>query len=378
MLGTQSLSISYDEAVIFFESSNLAHYLSNFSTSFFGQNDLALRLPFIVLHLCSVWLLYKIGKTFLKRKIDRIMSAAIYALLPGVNTAALLVNNAGIVIFLTLLFLYLYMDGYKISSYIVLLFCLGVDNSFSILYVSLFFYALFTRKKDLLVIALVLFGASLYIYGFDTGGKPKGYFLDVFGVYSTIFSPLLFLYFVYALYRILIKEEKNILWFISFVALLLSLLLSFRQRLSLEDFAPYVVIAIPLMVKVFFNSYRVRLPEHRRWHKLVFTVVVVSLCANFALLFLNKPIYAIVGNPSKHFAIKYHVAKELAQEIKDMGVFAVNTSDAKMALRLKFYGINDGGDYRLENFETEDKSLKKIDISYYEKKIATYYMYSQL
>jgi hypothetical protein len=45
------------------------------------------------------------------------------------------------------------------------------------------------------------------MYSFDTGGKPKGYFLDALGVYAAIFSPLLFLYFIYSMYRILIKEE---------------------------------------------------------------------------------------------------------------------------------------------------------------------------
>ncbi|ARU49313.1 hypothetical protein Sdiek1_2160 [Sulfurospirillum diekertiae] len=203
---------------------------------------------------------------FLKKRIDRIVSVAIYAFLPGVNGVALLVNSGIVVIFFSLLFTYLYLREWKVASHIVLIACLFVDNSFAIFYIALFVYALMKRKTDLLILTLILFSASMYLYGFDTGGKPRGYFIDTLGVYAIVFSPLLFLYFVYAMYRILIKEEKNLLWYISFFSLVVSLLLSLRQKLLLEDFAPFVVLSVPLMVKVFFNSYRVRLPAFRKLH----------------------------------------------------------------------------------------------------------------
>ena len=94
LYGVSSLSIRYEEAVILFEGTSLVHYLVHYSTSIFGQNDLALRLPFILLHVASLILLYKIGKLFLKRKLDRVISIALYAMLPGVNSAAILVNGA--------------------------------------------------------------------------------------------------------------------------------------------------------------------------------------------------------------------------------------------------------------------------------------------
>ena len=106
LYGVSSLSIRYEEAEILFNGTNFIHYLVYFFTSVLGQNDLSLRLPFILLHVASIVLLYKIGKLFLKRKLDRVISIALYAMLPGVNSAALLVNSAYIVIFFTLLFLY--------------------------------------------------------------------------------------------------------------------------------------------------------------------------------------------------------------------------------------------------------------------------------
>ena len=373
---TQGISLSYDEANIFFNENNLIHYIAVYSTQLLGQNDFTLRLPFILFHLGSIVLLYKIGKLFLKKRVDRIISVAIYALLPGINGIALMVNSGIVVIFFSLLFTYLYLREYKVASHIVLIMALFIDNSFGIFFTALFMYALFKRKTDLLILTLILLSASLYIYGFEVGGKPRGYFVDTLGVYSIIFSPLLFLYFVYAMYRILIKEEKNLLWYISFFSLIVSLLLSMRQRLALEDFAPFVVLSVPLMVKVFFNSYRVRLPAFRKLHTFFFALVLVTLVLNTTLIFLNKPLYAVMEDPSKHFAIKYNIAKELAGELKAKGITNVMMKDDKMALRLKFYGIGQGRNYKLETQPEIEEGYEKINIVYYGKVVKTFYLYN--
>jgi len=373
--GAQSISISYDEAYTFFNGNDLVHYLAVYSTQLLGQNDFALRLPFILLHLTSIILLYKIGKLFLKKRIDRIVSVAIYAFLPGVNGVALLVNSGIVVIFFSLLFTYLYLREWKVASHIVLIACLFVDNSFAIFYIALFVYALMKRKTDLLILTLILFSASMYLYGFDTGGKPRGYFIDTLGVYAIVFSPLLFLYFVYAMYRILIKEEKNLLWYISFFSLVVSLLLSLRQKLLLEDFAPFVVLSVPLMVKVFFNSYRVRLPAFRKLHTFFFILVLITLFINTMLSFFNKPLYAFMNEPSKHFAINYNIAKELAHELKARDIHKVIIKDDKMALRLKFYNIERGGAYKLMNQKEIEEGFEQINIVYYGKTVRTFYLY---
>lgn len=375
MYATQTLSISADEADIFFNQTNIAHYLALYSTEWFGKSDFTLRLPFILLHLASMVLLYKIGKIFLKKRFDRILSIAIYAFLPGVNSVALLVNNSVVVIFITLLFTYLYLLEYKIASHAVLILSLFIDNSFAIFYIALFVYALANRKIDLLLLTLILFGASMYLYGFDTGGKPKGYFVDTLGIYAAVFSPLLFLYFIYAMYRILIKEEKNLLWYISFFSLVVSLILSLRQKLLLEDFAPFVVLAIPLMIKVFFNSYRVRLPAFRKLHTLFFAIVLSSLFLNTLASYLHQPLYTLMDEPTKHFAVKYHVAKELAEELKAKGITKVLVKDERMALRLKFYDIERGGIYKLLSHKEIEEGYEQIDITYYGVVVKTFYLY---
>ncbi len=372
LYGVQTLSISYSEALIYFNDHSILHYLVRISTALFGQNDFGLRLPFISLHILSVILLYKVSKTYLKRKSDRVFAVIVYLLLPGTNSAALLVNPAEIVIFLTLLFIYFYKSKSYFISYILLFLALFVDNSFSILYLSLLFYALYKKDNRLLVISLTLFGLSMYIWGFDTGGKPKNYFVETLALYSAIFSPLVFLYFFYTEYRILIKEEKNILWFISFVAFLFSLLLSFRQKVMLEDFAPFAIIATPLMVRTFLSSYRVRIPELRFWHKFLFLVVIATLILNFTAIYFNKFFYLLLSNPQKHFTYRYDFAKEVAKKLKELHIKRINVLDDRFALRLKFYGIKSGGKYLLS--KNSKNVLQSVTISYYKKPVFTIYV----
>ncbi|MBL0687573.1 MAG: glycosyltransferase family 39 protein [Sulfurospirillum sp.] len=375
LYGVDSLSISYKEAVILFEERSLLHYLVYFSTKLFGQNDLALRLPFIIFHIFSLVLLYKIGKLFLKRKLDRVASVALYAMLPGVNSVAVLVNSAYITIFFTLLFLYFYMYKYRKISFLVLIITLFIDNSFAILYFSLIFYSIFNKEKQLFALSLILFGFSMSLYGFDTGGKPKGYFLDALGVYATVFSLFVFLYLIYALYRILIKEEKNLLWYISFFTLVLSLILSLRQRLLVEDFIAFVVISTPLLIKVFLNSYRVRLPQHRKYHNITFGIVSIFLILNLAIIYFNKPLYHFLKEPTQHAAYKHHVVKDLVEVLKSKNINHINVEDKKLALRLKFYGIENGGTYKLMHTNSKEKESDKIDIKYYNKVVKSFYLY---
>ncbi len=367
LYGINRLSISYNEAWIFFNSTSLIHYLVKFSTYLFGQNDFALRAPFLFFHILSTILLYKLSKEYLKRKSDRVFGVIVYLLLPGTNSAAILVNSAEIVIFLSLLFIYLYEIKKYIVAYLILSLSFLVDNSFSIFYLSLIFYSLYKKDNILLYFSLVLFGISMYVWGFDTGGKPKNYFIETLAVYSAIFSPLVFLYFFYTEYRILIKEDKNILWFISFVAFIFSLLLSFRQKIRLEDFAPFAIIATPLMVRTFLSSYRVRIPELRSWHKLFFTIVFGSLVINFILIYFNKPLYLVLTNPKKHFTYRYDFAKEIAKRLKSMNIKEISSADRDFALRLKFYGIENGGDYLLT--PNALKNSKSVTISYYNKPV---------
>jgi hypothetical protein len=284
---SNSFSISYSEAQIYFNQSNILSYIANFSTSIFGQNNFAIRFPFILFYIGSSILLYLLIADYFRKEWDRVICLSIFMILPGVNSSALLVNESIVVIFGTLLYLYLSKVNQK-KYYILLVIFLFVDNSFAILFLALFFYSLKKKDNILLSVSLTLFGISMSMYGFDFGGRPRGYLIDTFGIYATIFSPILFFYFFYSLYRVGLKFEKDLFWYISITALSLSLLFSLRQRIDIEDFAPFVVIAIPIMVKLFMHSLRIRLSEFRRFHYIIASIALSILVLNFVLFSLSE------------------------------------------------------------------------------------------
>ncbi len=367
-----SLSISYKEALNVFVNHSVLSLITNSSIYIFGQNDIALRLPFIIFYIFSVILMYKITENYFKYEQDKYISIIIFMILPGVLSSSLLVNSAIVVIFFTLFYLYYY-QKYNEHSYILLLLFLFIDNSFAILYLALFFYSLKDKNNKLLYFSLILFLISMYMYGFSTGGKPKGFLVDTFAIYATVFSPLLFIYFLYAIYRAGIKNDRTLTWYISTTALVLSLIFSFRQRIYIEDFAPYVVISLPLMLKTFFHAYRVRLKEFRTNYNILVGIVIMMLSINVVLTFINKPLYLILPNPSKHFVHQYHFVKELAEELSKRDIKTITTDNEELALRLKFYNIDKGDDYFL-TLKNYDYPSERISIKYYGKELFVAYL----
>jgi hypothetical protein len=207
------------------------------------------------------------------------------------------------------------------------------------------------------------FFISLFLYGVDTTGIPQGHFLDSIAVYTAIFTPIIFIYIFYILYRRYLTKQINILWFISSVAFVLSLLLSFRQRIESEDFAPYLILALPLAAQTFSHSYRVRLKMFRTKYRVAFVISLILLVLNSLVVFFNKDIYVFIDKPQNHFAYNMHVAKELADELKNRGIECVDT-DYKMASRLKFYGIANCNTNLLVEKSLIDQNQKNVTISY--------------
>lgn len=366
-------SISSKEASIYFsESINVLTLLTNFFTGIFGQNDYALRVPFVIFYTGSVILMYLLTDSYFRLQRDRLISIMIFMLLPGINSAALLVNESIIVVFCTLLYLYLYKLREK-EYYILLVLFLFIDNSFAILFLALFFYSLNKKDNILLVVSLVLFGISMSMYGFSVNGSPKGYFLDTFAIYATIFSPVLFLYFFYALYRTGIKREKDLYWYIAMTALGLSLVFSLRQKIAIDDFAPFVVIAIPIMVKLFIHSLRIRLKEFRTFHYILLRITLGVLILSFVLFIFNKAFYVFIKNPTSHIAHEHYVAKELANKLKSLSIYGVTTLDKKLSIRLKFYGIKEDKS-KLLSEEKIGLENKVIQIKYKNRIITKYYI----
>lgn len=367
-----SLSISYKEALNVFVNNSVLSIITKFSISFFGQNDLALRLPFILFYSLSVLLMYKLTNNYFRNEQDRLIAICIFMILPGVISASLLVNSAIMVIFFTLLYLYMYQKNSK-HSYLLLVFFLFVDNSFAILYLALFFYSFKNQDKKLMYFSMIFFILSMYIYGFTTDGKPRGFLVDTFAIYATVFSPLLFIYFIYSLYRAGIKDERTLTWYISMTAMALSIIFSFRQRIYIEDFGPFVVIALPFMLKTFFHSYRVRLKEFRQTYNIIAILIVLMLSINVIVTFINKPLYRLLPNPTKHFVYQYHFVKELANEFKKRNITEITCLDKELQLRLKFYNINEGEKYFISVLPYYNYD-ERIVIKYYGKELLEVYV----
>ena len=339
LYATNSLSISYNEAEIFFQKHSLLGYILKLSAHFFGQNDLAVRGVMIFFHIASVVLMYKVSKFYIKLEFDRIIAVLLFVLLPGTLASALIINNAGICITLALLCIYLFHIKKKILF--SLFFCLAffIDGDFLIFYAGFFIFALYKRKPPLAWLSAILFLLTLYFFGFETNGRPSGHFIDTFGIFAAVFSPFVFIFFVYTIYRIWVKEKKDLLWFIAICSFCFCMIVSVRQRLELEQFLPFCVIATPLMVRVFFNSYRVRLPKFRKGHKICTSLVMLFLIFNWSAIIFNQIFYLFLNDPTKHLTYKFDVAKELADKLKEVGVQDIMTEDTRLALRLKFYGI---------------------------------------
>ena len=162
-------------------------------------------------------------------------------------------------------------------------------------------------------------------------------------------------------------------WYISITALGLSLLFSLRQKIAINDFAPFVVIAIPIMVKLFIHSLRVRLKEFRTIHYFMLRISLGVLFISFLLFIFNKTFYLFINNPSSHAVNGHYVVKELAQELKKIDITGISTTDEKLALRLQFYGINKNKNYVLSE-EKIGLNSKEIDVFYKDRLIKQYYL----
>jgi len=368
LLESSELSISYHEAEMLYGGFSFLQFIENLSFAVFGKSDFALRFPMVVFHILSFILLYKISQRYLKHERDRLWLMFVFILLPGVISSAVLVDNAGFVIFALLFLVYIYEKVSIGYIYVLLSLYLFIDGDFAYLFFALIFFSLHKKDKKFLFFNVVLFLSSMYLFGINTEGLPKGHFLDAMGLYAAIFTPIVFVYIFYILYRKYLTKDIDLLWFISAVALVLSLLLSFRQRIDIESFAPYLIVSLPLAAQTFSNSYRVRLKMFRTKYKAVFSISIIFLLLNSSLVFFNKNLYPLLDKPQMHFAYKLHVAKELASKLKDMGIECV---DAKkhMQLRLRFYDIAKCDTYLLSKNEINKNTSTNVTISYNNKPV---------
>jgi hypothetical protein len=325
-------------------------YILNFSFFLFGKNDFALRFPEIFFSFFSLMLFYNISSFYLKKNKDLIMSVVIFSLIPGFIISSLIVNKSVYLLFLTLLFIYSYFKNRKLSFYLLGVYTM-VDYSFISLYFSLIFYSIYKKDKTLLIASLIFMAVNANMFNYRIGGVPHGYFLNVFGTYFLIFSPLVFVYFIYTIYKGFF-QKKDVIFFISALTFLLSIFLSFRQRIKIDDYAPFVLPYTVIMVKIFLSSYRVRLPSLRKGYKILFSVLFVSLLCFDAVLFLNR------YTPARNLTSSFYFVKPLVKILKQNKINYLKCNTPYFQTVLNFYGFKGGKKY----FLYYDKKEKKVSI----------------
>ncbi|TLD81552.1 hypothetical protein LS68_000505 [Helicobacter sp. MIT 05-5293] len=368
------ISIHHKEAAGIFYSHKLAYEIARFSLDIFGQNDYALRLPFILLHICNMILLFLISRIYCKKPYDALMVVLVYALLPGVIFSSLLVLKSGLIIFITLLCCYIQIRFHRFP-YVVLFIAVFIDESFAILFFAFFFYALKTKNTLAMLISLVFFALNMYMFGLDISGKPRSYFVYNLGIMALFFSPLLLLYYIYTILNAL-RKQINLLVDIGATSLFFVLLLSLRQNVDLETLFPMSVVALPVVIKQFFSDIRIRLPAFRLAYLMRFVVIFSLLVLQSGVLYANKILY-LFG--TKHFASSYYISKELASALKDRGLDGVKTSNYKLELALRFYGISHHSQwYLLPSPDLHETYENEIPIVYWGKKVASYVLVPSL
>ncbi len=331
--------ISPHEAKIFYTSQDFVGTLMRWGEGLV-PGFLGLRIFYLFLGFITVGLFYELSRRYFPRREDAYLSTFIFMYLPGILTATTLVNVAIIALPLVLLFVLLYEKRHFIMLPFIMLALFFIHEASIIFFVAVLLYSVVHKDKKLIIVSSAFLLAFIYLAkGIEIGGRPSGHFAEIFGLYATVFSPLVFLYFFYAMYRILLREKKTLIWYISFTAFAFSLLLSIRQRVYITDFAPYVMIAVVLMLDVFNHSVRVRLPQFQKWYVWGFYTVMAFLALSVFVIVFHKMLFYMSSNPSKHFAKRIYRPYLLSEQLKAEGVTCNDSAKGRTSYQLRYYGI---------------------------------------
>ena len=329
-------------------------YLLRFLINVFNiKNDFSLRILPISFSFLSLIVFYNLCKIYLKEKY-KYFSTLIFIFIPGFIISSVIINKAIFLIFFTLIFVYFF-KKLRIFAYLLLIIYVFIDYSFISLYFALIFYSIYKKDTKLLLFSLLLLAVNANYFNYKIDGKPQGYFLDVFGTYILIFSPFVFVYFLFTFYKGFFLK-KDILFFIGSFSFLLSIILSFRQRIKIDDYAPFVLPYVIYMIKVFLNSYKVRLPRFRRCYKFLFVFLFSTMILFDIAIFLNR------YTPAKNLSGSFYFIKDLAIVLKKHNINKIKCNNKYLCNSLEFYGIKKGRKYKI------NYSIKKNEVSIFHNK----------
>ncbi len=331
--------ITPDEADRFFQ--------QEFSISSFlmhmGQNtlpgELGFRSPFLMLSMLNAYIFYLISKHLFDREVDRFLSLVVYLLLPGVVASTVLSSDALIISFVVLLFILLYLKQHILLSILVVSLLIIIHWSASFLYLSLAIYALLKRDKYLFFGCIILLGIYLFAGISIPDESSKSYFFELLGIYATVMSPLVFIYLFYSLYRSLLRGERDIVWAVSFISLMLSLLFSLGEKVRIVDFSPYLMIGVLVAVRTYQSSLRVRLRQFQKGYRISFAFVLFALVLNTLMLLFHQPIYRFAGKENYKIVKPVYEPYDLVKKFYQKGLKCTENIDRKSYNQMRYYGI---------------------------------------
>jgi len=304
-----------------------------------SHTEFGLRSAFLLLGAINTLLYYQITAYFFSRRGDRYLVMMIYLSLPGVIASTVMASDAIIISTLILLFVYGFLKSNWWMTTIPLLLLSSVHWSSYILYLGLMLYAFSTHSRRLFAIStlsLILY-LIFGIHAPDLGSRS--YFLDIFGMYAAVFSPLLFIYLFYVLSRILLRGGRDIVWYISFMSLIVSMLLSLKFRIKIIDFSPYIMLGIIPVVHVYYGSLRVRMRRFQGGYRVIFWITVSTLWLSSLSIVLHQPIYRLVGAESYSIVAPVYEPYDRANRLKAEGKSCVDDIRERSLHQMRYYGI---------------------------------------
>jgi hypothetical protein len=335
------IPIGSHEATVYYSDTKILYYLTHLFNGVFG-NSLDFRFPFLVFGLINIPLFFIMSRLYFFEKEEGYFATMVFALLPGIITSAVLVNIAVVVITFVLGFILFYEKKKIFWQGVTMVALLLIHNASIIFFIALAIFSAFRRDRVLFAISIILTAISLlYFNELTIGGRPKGEFLELFGLYIALFSPLVFIYFFYATYRIWLREKKDILWYISFTAFILSILLSLRQQVIMTDFAPYVIVSVIFMIVTYEKTLKIRLPQFQKWYKRGFSLVLLSLFLSSFVILFHKSFFYLLDDKTKHFAYDFYEPYWKVKELNEIEQDCYTARNKKVQYQFKYYGVDE-------------------------------------
>ncbi len=189
----------------------------------------------------------------------------------------------------------------------------------------------------LLTVLLFIIIAVEAKYGVD--GVPKGHLVELIGIYAAIFSPLLFITIIYSLYKVSIDKDRDLVWYISLVAFVVSLILSIRQKIKVTDFAPYLTIVLPLVIVSFRSSIVVRLPQFRKNYYTICKIVLVVLLLETLIITFHYPLYKLYPSSSLLLDSRIYEVKDIANSLNSTNNKCKDEIGSREKNLYLYYGI---------------------------------------